>query len=117
MKKNSIWMMTAAMGMAVAFCGTAFAQGNGNNQPTGQAGTTSNVVVTNTSAQPVPVTVTNQTTPPTSFTVNNTAAQAVPTKDRNNAAYQPFSYDMTYNFQTGEEFEIKQTSEIGRAHV
>jgi len=49
---------------------TAYGQGNGNNQPSGQAGGTgtSNVVVTNSPAQPVPV------------------------KDQDNPARQPFHF-------------------------
>ena len=60
----------ALAAVLVATIGGAFAQGNGNNQPSGQAGGTgtTNVVVTNTAAQPVP------------------------TKDQNNPAYQPFQW-------------------------
>ena len=61
---------TAVSVLLAATMSAAYAQGNGNNQPSGQAGATgtSNVVVTNTSAQPVP------------------------TKDQNNGAYQPFTF-------------------------
>ena len=71
MKNNWTRIGTGRIALAavlVATIGGAFAQGN--NQPSGQAGGTgtSNVVVTNTAAQPVPV------------------------KDQNNPAYQPFQW-------------------------
>ena len=80
---------TAAMILLASSISTIYAQGNGNNQPAGQAiATATNVVVTNTSAQPVPVTVTNPAS--SSVTINNTAAQPVPVKNRDDGAYQPF---------------------------
>ena len=85
MKTNSIWMMTAAM--AAMLCGTALAQGNGNNQPTGQAGAggATSVVVTNGSAQPVPVSTT----------------QTLPVKEMNDIGHQPFAFRWNYSFVSG----------------
>lgn len=61
---------TAIAVLLAASLATAYGQGSGNNQPSGQAGGTgtSNVVVTNSPAQPVPV------------------------KEQNNPAFQPFQW-------------------------
>jgi hypothetical protein len=68
--------------LATSFA-TAYGQGNGNNQPTGQGGPsgggTSNVVVTNSPAQPVPV------------------------KEQNNPAFQPFQWNSSGVIATGSD--------------
>jgi len=63
---------------------TAYGQGNGTNQPSGQAGGTgtSNVVVTNTPAQPVPV------------------------KEQNNPAFQPFQWQGQPGVSLGNNYTI-----------
>lgn|SRR5689334_7972516 len=83
MKNNWTNIGTGRIALAavlVATIGGAFAQGNGNNQPSGQAGGTgtTNVVVTNTAAQPVPV------------------------KEQNNPdLQQPFTFTAPYSIQAG----------------
>ena len=84
MKANWIKTMTKSTGrvaVAAVFCGAmAFAQGNGNNQTSGQAGTANtaqSVVVTNTTAQPVPV------------------------RSREDAAYQPYIFANRYVIASG----------------
>ena len=68
--KNVKFGGTALVVLLASSLAPAYGQGNGNNQPSGQAGGTgtSNVVVTNSPAQPVPV------------------------KEQNNPAFQPFQW-------------------------
>jgi len=101
---ETILKTAASVALAAILCGTtAFAQGSGSKDPSGQAPSagsgTTNVVVTNTAAQPVPVTVTNA--PQSSVTINNTAAQAVPVKDQSSPDLQPFALEWSFTIANG----------------
>lgn len=103
--KNVRFGGTALVVLLATSFATAYGQGNGNNQPSGQAGGTgtSNVVVTNSPAQPVP------------------------TKDQNNPAYQPFQWQgpvlagvgleygtAIFNVPAGKRLVVEQISALVR---
>lgn len=84
---------------------TTYAQGQNAQAyppgPNGQAGTnsTSNVVVTNSAAQPVPTTVTN-TVP---AVIANSTAQPVPTKNAADPVFQAFQMKVSINLLVGQD--------------